>query len=125
MRSRRRPRLGAEAPHHQQQLVRRAHPRAPAHGELRGGNAGHLRPVHQERDLRLADAHLQLDLYEEFVAAALPDVHALMLDYVQSPEFDELLVETVRKTFPAHEHEQFVEHYRGLLRMWGEDQQNR
>jgi hypothetical protein len=74
---------------------------------------------------RLADAHLQLDLYEEFVAAALPDVHALMLDYVQSPEFDELLVETVRKTFPAHEHEQFVEHYRGLLRMWGEDQQNR
>mgnify|MGYP006171086321 CR=1 FL=1 len=44
----------------------------------------------------------------------LPDVHALMGEYIQSAAFDGLLVETVRKTFPAHEHEHFVAHYRGL-----------
>ena len=34
---------------------------------------------------------------------------------------DDLLVETVRSTFPAHEHDQFVAHYRGLLGAWVSD----
>jgi hypothetical protein len=29
-----------------------------------------------------------------------------------------VIVDTVRATFPAHEHERFVEHYRGLLDAW-------
>jgi hypothetical protein len=29
-----------------------------------------------------------------------------------------VLVETVQTTFPAHEHEHFVAHYRGLLEAW-------
>ena len=33
----------------------------------------------------------------------------------RGPDFDGLLVDTVRATFPAHEHDQFVAHYRGLL----------
>jgi hypothetical protein len=32
-----------------------------------------------------------------------------------------VIVETVRTTFPANEHEQFVEHYRGLLAAWAGD----
>ena len=36
-------------------------------------------------------------------------------------DFDRLLVETVRSTFPAHEHEHFVAHYRGLLAAWVRD----
>ncbi len=28
---------------------------------------------------------------------------------------------TVRATFPAHEHEHFVAHYRGLLAAWARD----
>jgi hypothetical protein len=32
-----------------------------------------------------------------------------------------VLVETVRSTFPAHEHERFVEHYRGLLAAWARE----
>jgi hypothetical protein len=70
----------------------------------------------------LADAYFQVDEYEEFVATSLPQVHELMLDYIESPEFDRLLVEVVRETFPAHEHEQFVGHYRGLLAAWARDQ---
>jgi hypothetical protein len=28
----------------------------------------------------------------------------------------------VRNTFPAHEHEQFIAHFRGLLAAWAHDQ---
>jgi hypothetical protein len=41
---------------------------------------------------------------------------------VASPEFDALLVDTVRSTFPQHEHEHFVAHYRGLLAAWADGQ---
>ena len=33
-------------------------------------------------------------------------------------EFDALLVETVRATYPAHEHDRFVAHFRGLVGLW-------
>jgi hypothetical protein len=42
-------------------------------------------------------------------------------EWFTSPEFDRVLVETVQATFPAHEQEQFVAHYRGLLRSWADD----
>jgi hypothetical protein len=71
---------------------------------------------------RLADAYFQADDYHEFVATALPHVHEAMVEYVEGPAFDDLLVGTVRETFPAHEHEQFVAHYRGLLAAWARDQ---
>ena len=45
-----------------------------------------------------------------------------MVEYVQSAQFDHLLVDTVRAAFPAHEHDQFVAHYRGLLAAWAADQ---
>ena len=71
---------------------------------------------------RLADDYFQAERYEEFCAEALPDVDELMLEYVESDEFDTLLVDTVRATFPPHEHEHFVAHYRGLLAAWARDQ---
>ena len=36
-----------------------------------------------------------------------------------------LLVDTVRSTFPPHEHDHFIAHYRGLLGMWMRDEENR
>jgi hypothetical protein len=73
---------------------------------------------------RLADEYFQEDEYAEFCSASLPRVHELMIDYVESPEFDGLLVDTVRTTFPPHEHEHFVAHYRGLLAAWAVDQRS-
>jgi hypothetical protein len=70
----------------------------------------------------LADAYFQADEYEAFSAEALPHLHELVVEYVAGEEFDGLLVETVEETFPAHEHEQFVAHYRGLLGSWVTDQ---
>jgi hypothetical protein len=40
---------------------------------------------------------------------------------VASPAFDDLLVSTVRSTYPVREHDQFVAHFRGLLGLWVKD----
>ena len=71
---------------------------------------------------RLADNYFQSQRYGEFVATKLPHLDEILVDWVESPGFDELLVDTVTGTFPAHEHEQFVAHYRGLLGSWARDQ---
>jgi hypothetical protein len=69
----------------------------------------------------LADEYFEADRYAEFVSTSLGDLDAVAHDYFGSREFDDLLVETVRSTFPAHEHDQFVAHYRGLLGAWVSD----
>ncbi|MGH3102569.1 MAG: hypothetical protein ACRDN6_00515 [Gaiellaceae bacterium] len=71
---------------------------------------------------RLADAYFQTDEYEEFCAEHLAALDELMVEYVESREFDNLIVRTVASTFPAHEHERFVAHFRGLLEAWAKDQ---
>ena len=48
-----------------------------------------------------------------------------VLEYVESADFDQLIVDTVRATFPPHEHDHFIAHYRGLLGAWARDEQNR
>ena len=45
-----------------------------------------------------------------------------MVEFVESTDFDRILVDTVRSTFPAHEHDKFIPHYRGLLAAWASDQ---
>jgi hypothetical protein len=71
---------------------------------------------------RLADDYFETARYEEFVAETLGPLDELTVEYFESPEFDALLVETVRSTFPEHEHEHFIGHYRGLLSAWAADQ---
>ena len=70
----------------------------------------------------LAEVYFQTDDYEEFCAEALSHLDELVLEYAESPEFDRLLVATVTSTFPPHEHEEFVAHYRGLVAAWARDQ---
>ena len=71
---------------------------------------------------RLADEHFETARYNEFCEKYLPHVDELMLEYIESSEFDQLLVYTVKEAFPAHEHDKFVSHYRGLLAAWARDQ---
>jgi hypothetical protein len=70
----------------------------------------------------LADEYFQVPEYEEFVAEKLAHLDEVVVDWVEGRLFDDLLVETVVSTFPVHEHEQFVAHYRGLLAAWARDQ---
>jgi hypothetical protein len=71
---------------------------------------------------RLSDAYFQVDDYRAFCDEQLGHLDELVVDYVESPEFGSLLVETVVSTFPPHEHEQFIAHFRGLLSAWAADQ---
>jgi hypothetical protein len=71
---------------------------------------------------RLTDEHFHSARYYEFVEKHLPEIDDVVHDYISSDDFDRLLVETVRSTFPAHEHEQFIAHYRGLMGLWLQDQ---
>jgi hypothetical protein len=70
---------------------------------------------------RLADEYFEADAYAEFVAEQLPHLDELVFEYVESADFDALLVDTVRSTFPPHEHDHFVAHFRGLLAAWARD----
>jgi hypothetical protein len=72
--------------------------------------------------LRLADAYFAVDDYREFCAAYLADIDQRILDWAAGPEFDRLIVDTVTATHPAHEHEQFIAHFRGLTGLWVSDE---
>jgi hypothetical protein len=73
---------------------------------------------------KLADAYFQIDDYEAFCAEKLPHLDEVLVEWIEGPAFDRLLVDTVQSTFPAHEHEHFVAHYRGLLAAWAKDQRD-
>jgi hypothetical protein len=71
---------------------------------------------------RLADRHLDVERYQEFCARHLAHVDEVCVDWVESAGFDQLLVNTVQSTYPAHEREMFLAHFRGLLALWARDQ---
>jgi len=70
---------------------------------------------------RLADEHFETERYRDFCATSLADLDEIVRDWVTSPDFDALLVDTVRTTYPAAEHDRFVDHFRGLLALWVRD----
>jgi hypothetical protein len=70
----------------------------------------------------LADAYFDSARYYDFCADALARIDEIMLDWVAGPGFDQLLVDTVKATYPEHEHEQFIAHLRGLLGLWVRDE---
>jgi hypothetical protein len=73
----------------------------------------------------LADSYFDTERYHEFCAESLGHVDGIVLDWVVSPDFDQLLVDTVRAVYPPHEHEQFIAHLRGLLGLWVRDESSR
>ncbi len=74
---------------------------------------------------RLADEYFDAERYAEFCERELAGFDEAVLEYVESPGFDRLLVDTVRTTFPPHEHDHIVGHYRGLLAAWARDERLR
>jgi hypothetical protein len=74
---------------------------------------------------RLADEHFDTDRYAEFCATSLRHVDEMVHDWVRSADFDDLLVSTVTATYPPHEHERFIAHFRGLIGAWVTDHQTR
>jgi hypothetical protein len=73
----------------------------------------------------LGDTYFDVERYQDFCASRLVHLDEVVLEWVQGPDFDRLLVDTVRSTFPPHEHDHFIAHYRGLLQAWASDEQGR
>ncbi len=73
----------------------------------------------------LADDYFEVERYNDFCASRLAHLDVVALDYFAGPEFDHTLIDTVRSTFPAHEHDHFIAHYRGLLGAWVSDERVR
>jgi hypothetical protein len=73
----------------------------------------------------LADAYFETERYADFCATSLAHIDDVVLDWVASPDFDDLLVQTVRAGYPVHEHDQFVAHLRGLVGLWVRDEDTR
>ncbi|MEO8851443.1 MAG: hypothetical protein ABI360_06910 [Allobranchiibius sp.] len=71
---------------------------------------------------RLSDEYFDVEHYREFVATSMPHVDQMVLEWVTSPAFDQILIDTVRATYPEHEHERFFAHFRGLTGMWARDE---
>jgi hypothetical protein len=67
---------------------------------------------------RLADDYFEVDRYQDFCATHLTTVDDIVFDWVSSEEFRSLLRETVRATYPVHEHEKFHAHFGGLIDAW-------
>jgi hypothetical protein len=72
--------------------------------------------------LALADEHFETAKYHEWCATNLPDFDDRVRDWFAGPDFDRLLHETVTTTYPAHEHDQFLGHFKGLIHLWLADQ---
>jgi hypothetical protein len=72
--------------------------------------------------LRLADEHFETERYWEWTTRYLSHLPEVVFDWVSGDEFDRMLVDTVRATYPAHEQEQFLAHFRGLVGLWVSDQ---
>ena len=73
----------------------------------------------------LADDYFEVDRYADFCDSRLGHLDEVVCEWVEGPDFDRLLVDTVKATFPAHEHDHFVAHYRGLLAAWASDERVR
>jgi hypothetical protein len=67
---------------------------------------------------RMTDEYFEVDRYREFCETSLGHVDDLVYDWVASDDFDRLLIETVRATYPPHEQERFAAHFRGLVGAW-------
>ena len=73
----------------------------------------------------LADAYFDAEHYRDFCASKLAHLDEIVLDWVAGPDFDRLLIQTVRSVYPAHEQDMFIAHLRGLLGLWVNDESAR
>ena len=71
---------------------------------------------------KLADDYFETERYADFCASRMSHVDEVVYDWVCSDEFDQLLLDTVRATYPAAEHDRFIAHFRGLIDSWIADQ---
>src|SRR5919204_4116647 len=70
----------------------------------------------------LVDRYFQREQFEAFRAEALPRLREIVVEYVGSGEFDDMLVDTIRTgVLEPEKHEALIERSRVNTRAWLED----
>jgi hypothetical protein len=69
----------------------------------------------------LADAYFQQDEFEEFRATALVELPAVVLDYVESDEFEELVERAIRLEVETERQDEMIDRCLTLTREWAAD----
>jgi hypothetical protein len=75
-----------------------------------------------DRYATLADAYFQTKEFVEFRATALPHLDELMVDYIESPEFDAVLVSSMQAEVEAERQEEMIERSRSSVASWVADE---
>ncbi|HET8594102.1 MAG TPA: hypothetical protein VFM07_02570 [Intrasporangium sp.] len=75
--------------------------------------------------LAIADAYLDRDAYFAWCDKHLGHLDEAVLGWVQSEAFDKILRDTVQASYPAHEQDQFMAHFGGLISLWVKDEKAR
>ncbi len=73
----------------------------------------------------LVNEYFETEKFYEYCDKCLPFLDEAAYEFFTSKEMDDIIVKKIRKRFPPHEHEQFIEHYRGLLRFWAKCEEDR
>jgi hypothetical protein len=73
---------------------------------------------------RLVDEYFETERYLDFCASRLGNIDEITFDWVNSADFDRLLIDTVRTTYPSDEQDRFIDHFRGLIDLWKRDENN-
>jgi hypothetical protein len=66
----------------------------------------------------------ELERYRDFCASRLGHLGEVVLEWVECPDLDRLLLGTVRQTFRSHEGDRFIAHDRGMLGAWTLDERS-
>jgi hypothetical protein len=74
-----------------------------------------------ERYRALADDYFQAEAFEEFRGEALPQLEETMVEYVESLEFDELIVQIIQTEEPEEKQERLIERSRTAVASWAAD----
>jgi hypothetical protein len=74
-----------------------------------------------ERYSALADAYFQTAEFEAFCAEALPRLDDVMLEYVGSSEFDDVVVASMRAEVEPERQEEMIERSRTSVAAWAND----
>ena len=67
---------------------------------------------------QLARIHFDAERFDEFCVKELGHLDEVAVEFFSSPGFKEVVRQKVASLYPAHEVEQFTEHFFGLVRFW-------
>jgi hypothetical protein len=75
-----------------------------------------------ERYAQLADAYFQRDEFEEFRETALPELPRVVLEYVESADFEELAERAIRLEVEPERQDEMIDRCLTLTSAWARDE---